>query len=93
MCLLVRLQHPSMAIVKGAGLVMKAIIEEADRGLAMRMQEWALSEGAFPRHLHSALFAQSLDSRVLTNRSAPPSLYSYACLRLFSYTVLSSNLL
>ena len=70
MCVLFRLQHPSMAIVKGAGLVMKAIIEEADRGLAMRMQEWALSEGAFPRHLHSALFAQSLDSRVLTNRSA-----------------------
>lgn len=57
-----------MAVVKGAGLVMKAIIEEADRGLAMRMQEWALSEGVFLRHLHSALFAQSLDSRVLTNR-------------------------
>lgn len=74
MCVLFRLQHPSMAIVKGAGLVMKAIIEEADRGLAMRMQEWALSEGAFPRHLHSALFAQSLDSRVLTNRSAPLTL-------------------
>ncbi|KAJ3611304.1 hypothetical protein NHX12_021320 [Muraenolepis orangiensis] len=50
-------QHPSMAIVKGAGLVMKAIIEEL-----------ALSEGALPRHLHTSMFTISSDQRMLTNR-------------------------
>lgn len=31
-------QHPSLAIVKGAGLVMRAIIEEGDAATAQRMQ-------------------------------------------------------
>ncbi|XP_053322304.1 dnaJ homolog subfamily C member 13 [Spea bombifrons] len=61
-------QHPSMAIVKGAGLVMKAIIEEADKEIATKMQELALSEGALPRHLHTAMFTISVDQRMLTNR-------------------------
>ena len=38
------MQHPSLAIVKGAGLVMKAIIEEADSETAAKMQELALAE-------------------------------------------------
>uniref|UniRef100_H2Z525 J domain-containing protein n=1 Tax=Ciona savignyi TaxID=51511 RepID=H2Z525_CIOSA len=38
--------HPSMAIVKGAGLVMKAIIEEGDSETAAHMQELALAEPA-----------------------------------------------
>uniref|UniRef100_A0A3Q2XC25 DnaJ heat shock protein family (Hsp40) member C13 n=1 Tax=Hippocampus comes TaxID=109280 RepID=A0A3Q2XC25_HIPCM len=62
-------QHPSMAIVKGAGLVMKAIIEEGDKEIATKMQELALSEGALPRHLHTSLFTISADQRMLTNRS------------------------
>uniref|UniRef100_A0A3B5MEI7 J domain-containing protein n=1 Tax=Xiphophorus couchianus TaxID=32473 RepID=A0A3B5MEI7_9TELE len=61
-------QHPSMAIVKGAGLVMKAIIEEGDKEIATKMQELALSEGALPRHLHTSLFTVSTDQRMLTNR-------------------------
>uniref|UniRef100_A0A8C4HDB9 J domain-containing protein n=1 Tax=Dicentrarchus labrax TaxID=13489 RepID=A0A8C4HDB9_DICLA len=61
-------QHPSMAIVKGAGLVMKAIIEEGDKEIATKMQELALSEGALPRHLHTSLFTISADQRMLTNR-------------------------
>lgn len=61
-------QHPSMAIVKGAGLVMKAIIEEGDKEIAAKMQELALSEGALPHHLHTALFTMSLDQRMLANR-------------------------
>ncbi|XP_029442930.1 LOW QUALITY PROTEIN: dnaJ homolog subfamily C member 13 [Rhinatrema bivittatum] len=61
-------QHPSMAIVKGAGLVMKAIIEEADKEIATKMQDLALSEGALPRHLHTAMFTISTDQRMLTNR-------------------------
>ncbi|MEE6519268.1 hypothetical protein FKM82_030930, partial [Ascaphus truei] len=61
-------QHPSMAIVKGAGLVMKAIIEEADKEIATKMQDLALCEGALPRHLHTAMFTISVDQRMLTNR-------------------------
>jgi len=58
-------QHPSLAIVKGAGLVMKAIIEEGDIEITKRMQQLALSEGALPKHLHIAMFAPSNDSRYL----------------------------
>ncbi|KAF6099113.1 DnaJ heat shock protein family (Hsp40) member C13 [Phyllostomus discolor] len=61
-------QHPSMAIIKGAGLVMKAIIEEGDKEIATKMQDLALSEGALPRHLHTAMFTISSDQRMLTNR-------------------------
>ncbi|XP_077997979.1 dnaJ homolog subfamily C member 13-like [Glandiceps talaboti] len=61
-------QHPSMAIVKGTGLVMKAIIEEGDNEIAAKMQDLALAEGALPRHLHAAMFTQSSDNRMLANR-------------------------
>ncbi|KAL8571849.1 DnaJ subfamily C member 13 [Nucella lapillus] len=61
-------QHPSMTIVKGAGMVMKAIIEEGDAEIAAKMQDLALAEGALPKHLHTAMFTQSNDSRMLTNR-------------------------
>ncbi|XP_018613426.2 dnaJ homolog subfamily C member 13-like isoform X1 [Scleropages formosus] len=61
-------QHPSLAIVKGAGLVMKAIIEEGDKEIATKMQELALSEGALPRHLHTSMFTISTDQRMLTHR-------------------------
>lgn len=61
-------QHPSMTIVKGAGLVMKAIIEEGEEEVGGRMQELALAEGALPQHLLNALFTQSADGRFLTNR-------------------------
>ncbi|KAJ8268464.1 hypothetical protein COCON_G00136360 [Conger conger] len=61
-------QHPSLAIVKGAGLVMKAIIEEGDEEMSSKMQELALSEGALPRHLHTSMFTVSSDQRMLTNR-------------------------
>lgn len=57
-----------MAIVKGAGLVMKAIIEEGDAEIAAKMRDLALAEGALPRHLHTAMFTQSTDSRILTVR-------------------------
>ncbi|XP_033101582.1 dnaJ homolog subfamily C member 13-like isoform X2 [Anneissia japonica] len=61
-------QHPSMTVVKGAGLVMKAIIEEGDAEIAAKMQDLALAEGALPRHLHTAMFTTSSDGRMLTNR-------------------------
>ncbi|PNF36068.1 DnaJ subfamily C member 13 [Cryptotermes secundus] len=61
-------QHPSLAVVKGAGLVMRAVIEEGEAEVAARMQDLALAEGALPRHLLTALFIQGTDGRVLTHR-------------------------
>lgn len=61
-------QHPSLAIVKGAGLIMRAIIEEGTPEVAAKMQELALAEGALPRHLLNSLFAIGNDGRVLTHR-------------------------
>lgn len=57
-----------MAIVKGAGLVMRALIEEGDAEVAARMQNLALAEGALPRHLLAALYTVSSDGRLLTHR-------------------------
>ncbi|XP_069681979.1 dnaJ homolog subfamily C member 13 isoform X2 [Periplaneta americana] len=61
-------QHPSLAVVKGAGLVMRAVIEEGEAEVAARMQDLALAEGALPRHLLTALFNHGTDGRVLTHR-------------------------
>lgn len=61
-------QHPSMAIVKGIGLVMRALIEEGDSEVAVKMQNLSLAEGALPRHLLSALYTQGSDGRMLTHR-------------------------
>ncbi|KAK4337430.1 hypothetical protein RND71_043541 [Anisodus tanguticus] len=58
-------QHPSLAVVKGAGLVMKAIIEEADMETVKKMQNLAMDEGSFLKHLQIALFASNNDSRYL----------------------------
>ena len=68
-----------MAIVKGAGMVMKSIIEEGAPELATRMQELSLSEGALPRHLHTAMFTQSIDARMLTMRQLSRSLVALWC--------------
>jgi DnaJ family protein C protein 13 len=68
-----------MAIVKGAGMVMKAIIEEGTPDLASRMQELSLSEGALPRHLYTSMFTQSIDARMLTMRQLSRSLVALWC--------------
>ena len=39
-------QHPSLAIGKSAGLIMKALVQEADEDSSKQLQEFALSEGA-----------------------------------------------
>ncbi|XP_017781227.1 PREDICTED: dnaJ homolog subfamily C member 13 [Nicrophorus vespilloides] len=61
-------QHPSMAIVKGAGLIMRALIEEGENEVASRMQTLALAEGALPIHLLASLFTSGSDGRLLTHR-------------------------
>lgn len=82
-------KHPSMAIVKGAGMIMKAIIEEGTAELATKMQELALSEGALPRHLHVAMFTQSIDTRLLTLRQLSRNLVALWC----SDNIIAKNML
>ena len=61
-------QHPSLAIVKGAGLLMKALIEESDVAVAKQMQILALDEAALCRHLLIALYTPTNDSTMATHR-------------------------
>lgn len=61
-------QHPSLAIVKGAGLIMKALIEEGDTNVAKQMQVLALDEAALCRHLLISLYTPSNDSTMATHR-------------------------
>lgn len=57
-----------MAVVKGAGLIMRALIEEGETEVAAKMQSLALAEGALPRHLLASLYTQASDGRMLTHR-------------------------
>ncbi|XP_037713474.1 dnaJ homolog subfamily C member 13 isoform X1 [Drosophila subpulchrella] len=61
-------QHPSLAIVKGAGLVLRAIIEEGELPVAQQMQALALDEAALCRHLLVALYTPSNDPTQTTQR-------------------------
>lgn len=61
-------QHPSLAIVKGAGLVLRALIEEGSASVATQMQLLALDEAALCRHLLVALFTPSNDPTMLLHK-------------------------
>ena len=65
-----------MAIVKGSGLLMRAIIEEAPQAVLERMQILALSEGALLKQMHTATFTRSTDQRLLTHRELARQLVS-----------------
>ncbi|CAD5210525.1 unnamed protein product [Bursaphelenchus xylophilus] len=72
-----RLFHNScLTIVKGAGLVMRAIIEESNRDISKQMQALSLTEGAFLKHLELALLSSGKDLRVLTNKQLSGHLIS-----------------
>ncbi|KAA3681187.1 DnaJ subfamily C member 13, partial [Paragonimus westermani] len=60
--------HPSLAIVRGAGMVMRAMIEEGGDEVAREMRQLALSEGALFHHLSIACFTQGKDTRSLAVR-------------------------
>lgn len=62
------LQHPSLAIVKGAGLVMRALIDEASEELVAQLRQMALVEGALLQHIAIACFANTNDPRNLVLR-------------------------
>ncbi|XP_055697619.1 dnaJ homolog subfamily C member 13 isoform X2 [Phlebotomus papatasi] len=61
-------QHPSLAIVKGAGLVLRSLIEEGGPQVANQMQTLALDEAALCRHLLIALYTSSNDPTMATHR-------------------------
>ncbi|KAL5258298.1 hypothetical protein ACHWQZ_G008960 [Mnemiopsis leidyi] len=67
-CLFKLFLHPSLSINKGAGLLMKAIIEEGSPETAFKMQELALAEGALLRHLRTGLVTPATDSRQVMMR-------------------------
>ncbi|KAK6107132.1 DnaJ domain family protein [Brugia pahangi] len=69
-------QYPSMTIVKGAGMIMRAIIEESTVEISKRMQMLSLTEGAFLVHLHMALLSVGRDLRVLANKQLSGHLLS-----------------
>ncbi|CAL8068163.1 unnamed protein product [Calicophoron daubneyi] len=60
--------HPSLAIVRGAGMVMRALIEEGGEDVAREMRSLSLTEGALLYHLLTACFTQGKDSRSLAIR-------------------------
>ncbi|CEF67733.1 DnaJ homolog subfamily C member 13 [Strongyloides ratti] len=68
--------NPSLTIIKGAGLVMQAIIEESSHEISEEMQNLSLTEGAFLKHLQLALLSTGRDLRVLTNRQLSGQLIS-----------------
>ena len=72
-------QHSSMTIVKGASMIMKAIIEEGTPDLALRMQELSLAEGALLHHFHVALYASTSEPRMLTIRQLSRHLVALWC--------------
>lgn len=62
-------QHSSLAIVKGAGLVLRAIIEEGEASVAGQMQMLALDEAALCRHLLVALYTPTItDANAVLHR-------------------------
>lgn len=61
-------QHPSLAIVKGAGLVLRALIEEGTVAVATQMQLLALEEAALCRHMLVALFTPSTDATMVMHK-------------------------
>ncbi|KAI3379512.1 hypothetical protein SNEBB_010043 [Seison nebaliae] len=72
--------HPSLTIVKGAGLLMQSLIEEGDKELAKKMQQLSLTEAALPRHIHTSLFtSMNVDARRLALRQLSRTLVTLWC--------------
>ncbi|EMP31569.1 DnaJ like protein subfamily C member 13 [Chelonia mydas] len=59
-----------LEMVASNGRTLFKLFQEGDKEIATKMQDLALSEGALPRHLRTAMFTISADQRMLTNRDA-----------------------
>ncbi|CAH8634236.1 unnamed protein product [Heterobilharzia americana] len=57
--------HPSLAIVRGGGMIMRALIEEGGTDVAKDLRNLALTEGALIHHFWIACFTQGKDPRSL----------------------------
>ncbi|CAH8642884.1 unnamed protein product [Schistosoma rodhaini] len=57
--------HPSLAIVRGGGMIMRALIEEGGTDVAKELRSLALTEGALLHHFWTACFTQGNDPRSL----------------------------
>ncbi|CAB3364063.1 Hypothetical predicted protein [Cloeon dipterum] len=78
-CLYKLFQHPCLAIVRGAGLCMKALVEEGSAEVGAKMQQLALTEGALPRHLHSAFYLTDTEPRIMALRQLSRQLVALWC--------------
>ena len=58
---------------------MKALIEEGPEEVGAKMQQLALSEGAVPRHLQSALYLRGPEPRTLALRQLSRHLVALWC--------------
>lgn len=58
---------------------MKALIEEGSAEVGSKMQQLALTEGALPRHLQSALYLRGPEPRILALRQLSRHLVALWC--------------
>jgi DnaJ homolog subfamily C member 13 len=58
---------------------MKALIEEGTAEVGTKMQQLALTEGALPRHLQSALYLKGPEPRILALRQLSRHLVALWC--------------
>jgi len=72
-------QSNCLSVVRGAGLIMKCIIEEGGDipDLVAKMQRCALVEGATLRHLHAALFTKNKTKRSVMFRALSEELIAH----------------
>ncbi|KAK2150998.1 hypothetical protein LSH36_380g05005 [Paralvinella palmiformis] len=57
-----------LEMVATDGRIIFRLFQEGEAEIAAKMQDLALAEGALPRHLLTAMFTNSIDSRMLTVR-------------------------
>ena len=69
--------HPCILIPKCAGLVMQAIVEDAEPDVVTELRQMALTQGAFLEQLYSAFFGQGRDSRSTFQRELSQNLVGY----------------
>eukprot|EP01135_Chromosphaera_perkinsii_P007978 Nk52_evm50s1073 gene=Nk52_evmTU50s1073 len=55
--------HPSIAVVRGAGMIMRSLIEEGDKAISDKMKYSALAEAAILKHIHNAIYIEGSDYR------------------------------
>ncbi|CAB4061599.1 DNAJC13 [Lepeophtheirus salmonis] len=70
-------EHPSLTIVKGAGLIVKALIEEGSPEVSQKMQRLSLTEGSILIHLSRALYTEQQNRTFLLHSQLSRKLLSF----------------